>query len=598
MRHFIGVLAVAGLLAVIAPYVANEFYLRTMFMICVYYLCAAGMNILLGLAGQKSLGQAGLFAAGAYTTSLLGAHFGVNAVLALLAAIPVAALFGVAIALPSLRAKGPSLAMVTIAFGIVIEKVVTDVSDVFGGPTGIYNVPTLKTWSGKPFGMLDWFYLSLVLAVVAHLLMRNLIVSRFGRAFRSIQADEIAAAALGVAVYRLKVLAFVIAAVTCGLAGAIVAEQNQYINSDFINFNLSVFILLLVMIGGSGSIYGPLLGTVALELISVLLARWSWLEHLSYGVLLLVALYLMPKGLTGVGQSLIRRFKKTPEKRVFSVAEGELPAAPTAGEVGSTLLTVARVNKNYGGIFPARDVSLSITRGNIHALIGPNGAGKSTMINMLTGVVRPGSGTIHLRDTEISRRRAHEIAKMGVARTFQNLRLFRDMTVFDNVLLGRHCRMRNGFFSALLGTPSSIREEREARRVVEGILAYFGLQDFAEVAAGDLAYGLQRRVELARAIASQPDLLLLDEPAAGLNPQETKELGQLLLDIRDRGFTILLVEHHMDLVMEISDHVIVLDYGEKIAEGAPEVVQLNPRVLEAYLGPDFKQITPAQAEEA
>ncbi|MDY7545243.1 branched-chain amino acid ABC transporter ATP-binding protein/permease [Glaciimonas sp. CA11.2] len=608
-KGMLGLIAVVGAIVIVSLLADNDYQLGLLFMMGVYFLCAAGMNVLVGFAGQKSLGQAGLFAAGAYGTAILSTRFDWNPVCALLGAAVLSGLCGALIAWPSLRVRGPYLAMVTLAFGIVVEKLVAGWTEVFGGAQGIYGVKPL-TLSGAPLSGLQWVWLVVVFGVITYLLLRNLLTGRFGRAWLAIQADEIAAACAGVNVYRYKVLAFVIAGVCCGVAGGLVAQHGQYINSDYISFNLSIFILLLVLFGGAGSLYGPLIGAITLTLIDAYLARWPSVQHFGYGALLLFALYVMPEGVAGllkkVSARLVRSRSSAPEvspelsgaRAALSALAKEIPAIH-AGGTKPELLEVHHLAKSFGGIHPVQDVSFSLRSGKIHALIGPNGAGKTTMINMLSGVIPASSGRIAFLGKDIGQLSSHAICRQGIARTFQNLRLFGALSVQENILIGRHCRMQNGFFSALLGLPSSRAEEHQAREHTASVLDFFGLTSLALRPAGSLAYGLQRRVELARALATEPLLLLLDEPAAGLNPQECAELGDLIVSIAKLGISIVMVEHHMDLVMKISDHVIVLDHGSKIAEGLPAAVRADARVIASYLGaPVDETALAAKAEEA
>ena len=393
-----------------------------------------------------------------------------------------------------------------------------------------------------------WF--ALILCVATQLLLANVLQGRFGRALLSVQADEIASSSVGVRVYRAKVIAFVVAAVTCGIAGALVAQQNQYINSDFISFNLSIFILLLVLFGGAGSKAGPAVGAIVLTVVDALLARWPSVQHFFYGALLLFALYVMPGGVMGL-------FARRPRRVDEADAKPGVASPPAATATPDAAKPCARAGRPAAGGGEPVQILWRREAGAGHLVLPaarPRACADRPQWRRQEHADQhvERRGPARQRRDPLSRRRHRRRAaardlRAGRGRSFQNLRLFGELSVLDNVLLGRHSRMTNGFWVSLLGLPGAREQERLARVRARELIAMVGLSHLADTPAGSLPYGLQRRVELARALATEPSLLLLDEPAAGLNPQETAELGALLARISAScGITLLMVEHHMD----------------------------------------------------
>ena len=570
--------AVTAAALVISQTVTNDFYLRVAFNLAVTFIAATGFNVLVGQAGQKSLGHAGLYAVGAYAMALLTATYAWNPWASLLAAALLSALGGVVVAIPALRVRGPSLAMVTIAFGIVIETIVTQWTGVFGGQAGIYGVLPL-TWRGAALTTQQWVLVAVLIGLALHVAVSLLLSSRYGRGFAAVRTSEIAAESVGISVHRFKILAFAISAVTCGIAGALTASQNEYINSDFITFNLSVFLLVVVLFGGR-SPSGSFLGAACLTVLDAFLGRWPAIQHFTYGALLLFALYAMPEGLSG----FIARFMRRRPRPLPPAAEWVAGERAGASTPGAPLLQVEGLHKAFGGVLATAGVSFQLRRGAVVSLIGPNGAGKTTLLNLLSGALVPDAGRVVFKGQDITGYAANRIARAGIGRTFQNLKLFSGLSVLQTVMVGLFPTQRSGFLTCALGLPARWREERRVQQEAAAILRFFQLDRHAQERADKLPYGLQRKLEIARAAATHPDLLLLDEPAAGLNPSEAEQLTELILALRARGFTILLIEHHMDLVMAVSDHVVVMDRGEKLAEGAPIEMQNDARVIAAYLG--------------
>lgn len=577
--------AALAIFLVILPFTAeNEYSLRLFMLFTIYAIVALGLNVLVGLAGLISLGQAGLFALGAYTGAILAVRLGWDFILAAMAGTVVAGAFGALLAYPTVRVRGVYLAVITIAFGLIVENVIIEWDHLTGGTTGISSIPKPALF-GWP---LDGFRYYAVLAALLFLVVvitHNIKQSRYGRAMLAVSQSETAARGVGLNATGVRTLAFVIAASTAGLAGVLYAYLNLYISPDSFTFNDSIRFLLMVVLGGAGTTVGALIGALILTYLPEYLQQLQYWQQFAYGLLLALVMFVLPHGIFGTLTSLVTRFFRrasAPPRVTESEIEQVLKDAKAGGAPAS--FSAEGLTIRFGGLTALNKASMQVAPGEIHALIGPNGAGKSTMVNIITGFYRPNEGIVTLDGVNLAGSPPHLVARSGVARTFQNTELFGDLTVIENVMVGYQKRLSYGLFEAAFRVGRFHREEAECRHAAEALLTFVGLTGFANEKARFLPFGMQRRLEIARALATAPRLLLLDEPAAGLTTQEIDELDRMIRRTAALGISVLLIEHHVDLIMSVADRVTVLDYGVVIASDKPGIIQNDPRVIEAYFG--------------
>jgi branched-chain amino acid transport system permease protein len=577
--------------------VTDPFLFWESMIICIMGMVAVGLNLLTGYTGLISLGHAGLYAIGAYTGALVGIKLGISFFPALLISVLFTSGIGALLAYPTIRVSGVYFAMVTIAFGLVVENVINEWHDLTKGPIGLDGIPPVQIGSYK-FPEQYFFYLIAVCFFASILLVRNLLRSKYGRSFKAVSMSQVGAETSGINALGCRSLAFIFAAACAGMAGHYFAYLNLFLSPKIFRFHLSILFLVIVIFGGLGTIIGPLVGTIVLVILPEILQQFMEYRLIVYGGLLLVILFYMPRGIIGSLNQFLGGIKAKffESKEVVVEGKGSITlneallnrGRSMGGEEGvstnGTLIEIKNVTKQFGGLIAVNDVRMDIKPHAIHALIGPNGAGKTTLVNVISGIYEPTDGEIYFRGEKIDQLAQSVIAQKGIGRTFQTTQLFGDMTVCDNVMTGFYPHLKYGLVQSFLQTASMRREEQTIKERALELLDFVGYKGKSDELAKNLPFGYQRLVEIARALAVNPYLLLMDEPAAGLTRKEISELDNLINNIREFGVTILLIEHHVDLVMGISNTVTVLDYGRKISEGDPEAVRRDPAVIKAYLG--------------
>ena len=593
-----------AVLAFLPLLTGNFYYMRVGGSVALYLILALGLNIVAGEAGLLDLGYAAFYGIGAYTYALLASpQFGLHLPFFPAAAcgIAAAAVAALLVSIPTLHLKGDYLAMVTLGFGQIVRILLNNLDrpiNITNGPNGIVAIDAPRIL-GISFDSLEMSYVLIWIAAVAVIVIVSRVVrSSVGRAWSAIREDPVAASCMGVDVARYRVAAFLWGAALAGLAGALFASWQRAVFPQNFTMQETITVYCMVVLGGLRSLPGIMLGVLVLVIIPEMLRAYSIYRMLIYGVaLVLLAIYrpegLIPQSATAIAASLKSMLRRPGVDRRASASgfaylkpgdgAGEMRMSPTGTRQA---IEICDVTCCFDGLTAVSEVSFSVKPGEVVGIIGPNGAGKTTLFNLLTGVVNPTSGRIVVLGNDVTHMPSHKIAELGVVRTFQNIRLFENQSVLENVLVGCHLRLKGDVYGAVLGTKECRKRHAAQVEQARAALEFFGKDLASREAepAKDLSYPERRRVELARGLALAPQVLLLDEPTAGMTPDEAEEVVHGICVLKEHGYTVLVIEHRMDVIAAACDRVIVLDHGEKIAEGTPLEVVANPEVIHAYLG--------------
>ncbi|MEJ6004079.1 branched-chain amino acid ABC transporter ATP-binding protein/permease [Paucibacter sp. AS339] len=565
-----------------------EFWITQLNYIGMFALVSLGLVLLTGIGGLTSFGQAAFVGLGAYSSALLSTQFGLSPWLGLAAGLALTCATALLLALLTLRMSGHYLPLATIAWALSLNYTMANM-ETLGKYDGILGIPPIQLlgWSLQDGRAI--YYLIWIIALLAALGVRNLLDSRPGRAIRALNGATTMAEAMGVSTFRYKVIIFVLAALLASTSGWLFAHVQRTVNPSPFALKMGIEYLFMAVIGGVATVWGAFVGAGIFKLIEDqlkevlprLLGSNGNFEIIVLGIVLVLMLKYAPKGLWPQAQALLARwFETKPRERNWAGAAALVSRAkPVRGDL---LLEVDKLRKQFGGLVAVNDVSFQIHAGEIMGLIGPNGAGKSTTFNLITGVLPLSAGSVKFRGQAVGGLPSREIARRGMSRTFQHVKAIADMTVLENVALGAYLRSNCDSLRAMLRL--NREEEKSLFAEAEAQLRRIGMAEQMHELAGNLALGPQRLMEIARALCTDPALLLLDEPAAGLRHKEKEALGQVLRQLRQEGLSVLLVEHDMEFVMGLTDRIVVMEFGTKLIEGPPEVVQASPEVRAAYLG--------------